>query len=292
MTVRIITSRTRDVFFENLISWLIVNMSNRKQLHLQDGPDANATLDVIVSENGTQIKSNSGELTISASALKIKQDGQPVTDIFTKFQAVETQVTGNNNDNNRDIGLLDGRVTTVNGNLENAELDLGEKNTAAQIKLAANTTAIEDEGRNRGTAVDAVDLKFSKDFAGNSTQPAGALYTINANLDIERAKIVEETKQVGGDDPAAQGGRERALNEVEKDCEDAVKIQQDRIDALEVKMNNFFGAVTPEEVANLGTLITQYKAADTSLTTMLTNSKAALTNLKGVVDSVFPPGSS
>jgi hypothetical protein len=247
-------------------------MSTRNKLYLQKGPES---FQITVSETGTDI-STSGVFKIAANMIEVQQAGQSQpTDIFSKFSQVETLIATNQGTTDSSFELLGQRITGVNSSLDAAIMDLDSHTMGANLKYTANTQAILDENTQRGHAIDLLDQKYS------SVHSDGEMYQLSQEIDSERNKIDQEVMS-GGD-------REVAINAAEEACNNAVDAQKLRINALEAKLNAFFGSITPDSMNNLATLIQAYQQADSNLVQTLGNANSALTSLTATFDATFPP---
>jgi hypothetical protein len=262
--------------------------SKRKQLHLQDGNDDK--LDVVVaSDAGASITyDGTKSITFTASAFKFRQQGQTQdTDLFGKFAEVEQTVGQNLGSNNDAINALNVDIGNSNTELGQAETDLGAKTTEADNKFAANQQLIADEEGNRQSALSALDNKFSKDFQGSGDAPAGLLYTLNAEMLTERARVEQETKE--SETVSEQGDRQKAIIDAKSAADTAIEVQKVRVDDVTQQLVNLFANIPSDRLRNLANLISDYKAADSSLTDTLSQSRATLDNLRNVFDTTFPP---
>jgi predicted nucleic acid-binding Zn-ribbon protein len=262
--------------------------SKRKQLHLQDGTDDK--LDVVVTaDSGASITyDGTKSMTFTAAAFKFRQQGQTQdTDLFGKIAAVEQTINQNLGSNNGAIVNLNNNIDDANRELGEAETDLENKKTAANAKFDANQQKIADEEENRQTALSALDNKFSKDFEGSDDTDPGLLHTLNAEMLTERARVDQETKE--SDTASEQGDRQKAINDAKSTVETAIQAQKERVDDVAQQLTNLFANIPNDQLKNLANLISDYKAADSSLTNTLSQSRNTLARLRGVIDTTFPP---
>lgn len=259
--------------------------SNRKQLHLE--AESGDTLDVVVTNGASMTYDGTNSMTFTAPAFKFRQLGQTQdTDLFAKFAAVEQTVTQNLGSNNAAITQLNTNLATAEADLATAEADLTTKNTEAQNKIDANDQRIASEETNRQTALSDLDNKFSKDFAGSGDDPAGLLHTLNAEMVTERNRIDQETKE--SETVSEQGDRQTAINDAKSNADAAILVQKGRVDVVAQQLVNLFANIPSDRLRNLANLITDYKAADSSLTDTLSHSRVTLDRLRGIVDTTFP----